>query len=381
MKKIIRVSTVSGSLNGLLKGQLRMLGERYEVVGVASPGEALEMVREREGIRVIAVPMERRIAIWKDLVSLFRLCYVFRKEHPDMVHSITPKAGLLSMLAAKIVGVPVRMHTFTGLVFPTATGIKQKVLIWMDRLTCACATCVNPEGEGVKRDLIAYKITRKPLHVIANGNVNGIDVDYFKRTKELEHVAQELICRDVFTFVFIGRVVRDKGINELVMAFEKLYRENSATRLLIVGPLEENLDPVLPEVKELILTCQGINFVGYQKDIRPFLMASNVLALPSYREGFPNVVMQAGAMGLPCIVTDINGSNEIIIPNENGVIVPPKDEKALYEAMKYAVGHPDEMRRMGGKARPLIVDRYEQHVVWEALLGEYQKLLGGGVDE
>ena len=292
-----------------------------------------------------------------------------------MVHSITPKAGLLSMLAAKLAGVPVRMHTFTGLVFPTATGVKQKVLIWTDRLTCACATCVNPEGEGVKRDLMAYKITKKPLHVIANGNVNGIDVEYFKPTEELRQEAQRVMKRDVFTFVFIGRVVRDKGINELVKAFERLYGENPAIRLVVVGSFEEKLDPVLPEVRDIMRGCLGIEMVGYQKDVRPFLLASNVLVLPSYREGFPNVVMQAGAMELPCIVTNINGCNEIIIPNENGIIIPPRDEKALYEAMKYAVEHPEEVMKMGEKARPLVVERYEQHIVWDALLKEYNELL------
>ena len=375
MKKIIRVSTVPGSLKGLLKGQLRMLAEKYEVVGLSSPGEALEVVREREGVRVIAVPMERRISVWKDLVSLWRLWRVFMKEKPDMVHSITPKAGLLSMLAAKLAGVPVRMHTFTGLVFPTATGIRQKVLIWTDRLTCACATRVNPEGEGVRRDLITYKITKKPLHIIANGNVNGIDIEYFKPAGELRQEAQRIMREDIFTFVFVGRVVRDKGINELVKAFEKLYEENPATHLIIVGAFEEKLDPVLPEVKEVMQNCSGIELVGYQKDVRPFLLASNVLVLPSYREGFPNVVMQAGAMELPCIVTDINGCNEIIIPNENGIIVPPRNENALYEAMKYAVEHPNEMKKMGEKARPLIVERYEQRIVWDALLKEYKELL------
>ena len=376
-KKIVRVSTAPISLETLLKGQLRMLASEYEVVGVASPGDELELLSKREGIRVIAVPMERRIAIWKDVVSLWRLWRVFRKERPDMVHSITPKAGLLSMLAAKLAGVPVRIHTFTGLVFPTATGLMQKLLIWMDRLTCACATYINPEGEGVKRDLIMYKITKKPLHVIANGNVNGIDVDYFKPTKDLEYAVQKFTDKNIFTFVFVGRVVRNKGINELVLAFEKLYKENLTIRLIIVGPLEENLDPVLPEVKECMRTCSGIVLTGFQKDIRPFLMVANVLVLPSYREGFPNVVMQGGAMGLPCIVTDISGSNEIIIPNKNGIIIPSRDEEALYEAMRYAVEHPDEMRKMGKEARPLIVDRYEQHIVWEALLKEYQKLLRG----
>ena len=145
-----------------------MLSEYYEVVAVSSPGEKMKVLEEREGVRTVSIPMERRISLVKDFISLLRLIVLFAKERPDMVHSITPKAGLLSMLAAWITRVPVRMHTFTGLVFPTATGKMQKLLIAMDRLTCFCATHINPEGEGVKRDLVNYNITSRPLHIIAS---------------------------------------------------------------------------------------------------------------------------------------------------------------------------------------------------------------------
>lgn len=376
MAKIIRIATAPGSLSGLLKGQLNMLSKYYEVVGISSPGERLEMVRKMEGIRVIAVPMERHIALWKDIRALVKLCMIFRKEKPHMVHSITPKAGLLSMLAGMITCVPVRMHTFTGLVFPTSRGLMKKVLILTDKLTCACATHINPEGEGVKRDLISYRITRKPLCVIANGNVNGVDVEYFKLTEEIKKKAKDYIS-NCYTYIFVGRVVRDKGINELVRAFCKLRTENEHVRLLILGVFEEHIDPVSEDVKLMIQNNSNIKYCGYQQDIRPFLAASNVLVLPSYREGFPNVVLQAGAMSLPCIVTDINGSNEIIIHKKNGIIVPSHDESALCSAMKYAVEHQLEMKAMGENARPLIVGRYEQHMVWDALLEEYRKLLCG----
>lgn len=177
--KIFRVCTISGSW-GLLAGQLKFLSNYYEITAVSSPGEQLNETGLSEGVRTIAIPMRRRISLLEDFVSLIRLVLFFYKEKPDMVHSITPKAGLLSMLAGWITRVPVRMHTFTGLIFPTATGVRQKILIATDRLTCFCATHVNPEGEGVKRDLINYKITHKPLRIIANGNVNGIDLSYFQ---------------------------------------------------------------------------------------------------------------------------------------------------------------------------------------------------------
>lgn len=179
--KIIRTSTVPMSLNTFCKGFLKELQEQegYEVVAVSSPDAELEEIASREGVKTYGVRMERHISPLKDLKSLWRLIKVFRKEKPDMVHSITPKAGLLSMMAAWICRVPVRLHTFTGLVFPTTTGLKQKILIFTDRLTCACATHISPEGEGVKNDLINYKITKKPLKVLGYGNVRGIDLSHY----------------------------------------------------------------------------------------------------------------------------------------------------------------------------------------------------------
>ena len=375
MKKIIRISTVPGSLVGLLKGQLRMLSAYYEVVAVSSPGASLRVVAEREGVRTIAVPMERRISLWKDLVSLVRLVLLFRKEQPDMVHSITPKAGLLAMLAGWIVRVPVRMHTFTGLVFPTATGMMQKLLIGMDRITCFCATHIIPEGEGVKRDLMNYRITSKPLHILANGNINGVDLTYFDRTEEVLKQAEKYEDKGSFTFCFIGRLVRDKGINELVSVFVRLQKKHPMTRLLLVGAFEKELDPVLPETEVLIKHHPAIRYVGFQPDVRPFVAASDALVFPSYREGFPNVVLQAGAMGLPSIVTDINGCNEIIIPEVNGVIVPSRDEEALYGAMERFLTDHETVCRMAANARRLIVSRYAQEDVWKALLEQYTSCL------
>ena len=375
MLKLIRTSTIPASLENLLKGQLKMLSKYYNVLAVSSPGDDMETIEEREGVRTIAIPMERRISLIKDFISLIRLIVLFAKERPDMVHSITPKAGLLSMLAAWITRVPVRMHTFTGLVFPTATGKMQKLLIAMDRLTCFCATHINPEGEGVKRDLVNYNITSKPLHIIANGNVNGIDLEYFDKTPEVVEKACSYKKEGTFTFCFVGRMVRDKGINELEHSFLRLYQKDERVRLLLVGPFEKELDPVLPEVEEHILHHPGICYMGYQNDVRPFLVASDALVFPSYREGFPNVVIQAGAMGLPAIVTDINGCNEIVLPDLNGVIIPSKDEQALYESMKYFASHPVEVERMAANARPLIASRYEQRIVWNALLDEYKSII------
>lgn len=376
--KIIRTSTVPGSLNTFCKGLLRELQEQdgYEVVAVSSPAPVLDEIAEREGVRTVAVPMERHIAPLKDLKSLFGLIRVFRREKPTMVHSMTPKAGLLSMIAAWFCRVPVRVHTFTGLVFPTATGITQKILILTDRITCACATHIVPEGEGVKNDLINYRITKKPLKVLGHGNVRGIDLDHYNPAlPEVQSEAEKLRSHGSFTFIFVGRLVRDKGINELVRAFSQLNTQYPHTRLLLVGPYEEDLDPLEPETVAAIDNNKAIVAVGSQKDVRPWLAASDAFVFPSYREGFPNVVIEAGAMGLPSIVTDINGSREIIIDGDNGIIIPPRQTETLRQAMEIFLTDKDMAQKLSRNARPLIASRYEQAYVRRCLKEYYREIL------
>lgn len=376
--KIIRTSTVPESLNCFCRGLLRELQEKdgYELVAVSSPGAQLEEISQREGIRVVAVPMERHISPFKDLKSLWSLIRVFRREKPTMIHSVTPKAGLLSMMAGWICRVPIRLHTFTGLVFPTATGLTQKILILTDRLTCACATHIVPEGEGVKNDLINYKITKKPLKVLGYGNVRGIDLNHYNpELPEVQIEAEKIRKTGVFTFVFVGRLVRDKGINELVEAFAQLNKQYPNTRLLLVGPYEENLDPLEPEILTEIESNKAIEIVGRQKDVRPWLVASDAFVFPSYREGFPNVVIEAGAMGLPSIVTDTNGSREIIIEGKNGTITPPRDADVLCRAMETFLKSPDIRSKMASNARPLVATRYEQSYVRHCLKEYYKETL------
>ena len=375
-QKIIRTSTVATSLNTFCRGTLRDLSRLYDVVAVSTPDHELQELAEREGIRVIGVPMSRPIAPLRDLVSLWRLIRVFRRERPTMVHSITPKAGLLSMIAAWICRVPVRLHTFTGLVFPTATGLKKRILILTDRITCACATHIVPEGEGVKADLINYNITRKPLQVLGYGNIRGIDLNHYRRSPEVMEKALTLRKPNRFTFVFIGRVVRDKGIDELVEAFTLLHSEHPQTRLILVGRAEDNLDPVPPHTRRTIASHPTIEAVGNQSDVRPWLAASDALVFPSYREGFPNVVIEAGALDLPSIVTDINGSREIIVHGQNGIIVPPRNAQALLQAMTQFVQNAQTTQAMALKARQMNTSRFEKSFVQKCLFDYYNQILG-----
>lgn len=374
MRKLFRLNTIDVSL-GMLRGQLRFLNQEFDVVAVADDSGALTEIAEREGVRTIGVPMRREINLAADCRSLVALYKLFRRERPYIVHANTPKASLLSMVAAWATRVPHRIYTVTGLRFETTHGVLRFILKTMERITCLCATKVIPEGDGVKATLLREHITRKPMEKIHNGNINGIDLEHYDRTEQVMARAAEIRngSKD-FTFIFIGRMVRDKGINELVAAFNRLNREMAATRLLLVGKFEDDLDPVLPETKQMIENNSKIEFVGYQNDVRPYLAAADVAVLPSYREGFPNVVIQAGAMGLAQIVTDINGCNEIVIDGRNGLIIPKQDEQALYEAMRKLATDHNMTARMAASARELIASRYRQQDVWEATLRMYKNL-------
>ncbi|WP_018357331.1 glycosyltransferase family 4 protein [Porphyromonas levii] len=377
--KLLRVVTSAGTF-GLIKGQLRYLREHgYEVIGISgAPIERSKKASETEGIRTIVVPdLVRPISISNDLKALLEFIRVIRKERPDIVHANTPKGSLLGMMAAWWCRVPHRIYTVTGLRFETATGTFRWLLKTMERITCACATKVIPEGEGVKKTLIREQITNKSLQKIHNGNINGIDLEYFNRTPEIQGTAQELRAQigGDFIFVFIGRIVRDKGMIELVDAFERLNQEHPSCRLLLVGSTEPELDPLPDATSAKLDSNPNIYQAGWQTDVRPWLVASDAFAFGSYREGFPNVVLQAGAMGLPSVVTDINGCNEIIIEGKNGYIVPKQDSEALYQGMKKLYEDRDKTKEMSEVAREMIATRYKQEDVWQATLEMYQSLL------
>ena len=373
--KIIRTCTVPMSVI-FVTGMLSDLQKRYEVVLLSSPGHELDEAEENFGVRGVRVPMERHISFGRDFFSLCRLVYVFLREKPAMVHSMTPKAGLLCMIAAWLTRVPVRVHTFTGLVFPTATGFKRKILMLTDKLTCACATHVIPEGEGVKNDLLGNGITKKPMKVLGYGNVRGIDMVRYDRRHEVMALAQEIRKDDVFTFVFVGRIVRDKGINELCQAMA-LLSGIAPVRLLLVGPYEDDLDPISQPSKDIIENNSSVEYLGskYGDELLACYAAADCFVFPSYREGFPNTVLEAGAMGLPSIVTDINGSREIIVQGENGVVIPPKDADALYQAMLDMIRYKAARERMASNARKMIASRFEQSFVRKCLLDYYDEVL------
>ena len=386
MKKLIRITTVPLSLKVLLKGQLRFMASNgFDVKGVSSEGEELKEVHENEGIAVEAITMSRKITPFQDLKSLWEMWNFLRKEKPQIVHTHTPKAGIIGMLAARLAGVPHRLHTVAGLPLMEATGTKRKILNFVEKLTYSSATMVYPNSKGLYDFILQNNFTQSnKLKIIANGSSNGIDTVFFSpdQVTEIERVTlrEKLnIQPDNFVFVFVGRIVSDKGINELIKAFSELQaagnNEPVGIKLLLVGGLENDLDPLNPETLAEINQNKDIISVGFQQDVRSFFAIADALVFPSYREGFPNVVMQAGAMGLPSIVSDINGCNEIIIEGENGLIIPSKNVEKLKEKMLTLAKDKNLYTKLKGNSRRMIENRYEQSVVWNALLEEYEGLL------
>lgn len=412
--KLLRVTTVPESLATLLKGQHNfMRNHGFEVVGVSSPGQFLDEVAEREKIRTVPLLMTRAITPLQDLKSLWQFYKLCKKEKPCIVHTHTPKAGIIGMLGAKLAGVPIRLHTVAGLPLMEAKGLKKKLLCFIEKMTYALATVVYPNSQGLQDYIIKNKFTKKEkLKIVHNSSSNGIDTYHFSpqsvTPRKKENLRKELgLNENDFVFLFIGRLVGDKGLNELIEAFSKLksvikkraahldsasisqnYSFSTGSealelvdlherkiKLLLVGNYEPDLDPLKPETLQKISLHPDIEYVGYQKDVRPYLAISNCFVFPSYREGFPNVVMQAASMHLNCIVSDINGCNEIIADGKNGWLVPSKDADSLLEKMIWCYENPDDCHKMGEDNHEMIHQKFEQRFYWQALHEEYLRVL------
>jgi glycosyltransferase involved in cell wall biosynthesis len=377
---LIRITTVPISLEKLLEGQLAYMSNYFEVIAISAEKERLENYGEKEKVRVFPLELTRKITPIKDIAAVFKLYRFLKKEKPSIVHTHTPKAGIVGMTASWFAGVPNRLHTVAGLPLMEATGLKRQVLNFVEKLTYRFATKVYPNSIGLYDFIITKRFTKpSKLSIIGNGSSNGIDTDFFNpiRFSEIDNISLRdkwKIPKDNFLFIFVGRLVKDKGINELIAAFSMLSELKNNISLLLVGPFENDLDPLLPETLVNIEKSLDIYSVGYQNDVRPYFATADALVFPSYREGFPNVVMQAGAMGLPSIVTDINGCNEIIQNKMNGLIIPPKNIDELFKAMKLIVEDPVLYSNIKKVARKNIEKKYNRKQIWESLHEEYKRL-------
>jgi glycosyltransferase involved in cell wall biosynthesis len=303
MPKLIRITTVPMALHVLLKGQMKFMKEKgFEVVMVSADGREREAVLADEGCPHIIIPMTRQITPFKDLQALYRLTKLFRKHKPDIIHSHTPKAGLLAMMAGKLAGVKIRIHTVAGLRFMTAHGLTRKLLVQMEKMTGRFATHVWPNSFSLAAYIRENKlIPGKKLDVIGKGSSNGINLKRYSKealqSEKLSAIKKKISYDDNLVYLLcVGRIVKDKGIDELVKAFEKAYASNQKLRLLLVGDFEDELDPVSDQARELLKTHPGIIMPGWSEDVEYYMEFSFALLHPSYREGFQNVVLLGGAL-------------------------------------------------------------------------------------
>lgn len=379
-KKLIRITTVPLSLDKILDGQLSFMNNYYEVIAVSSERDYLIRCAKNEGVRYKHIEMTRKITPLKDFISLVNLIFFLLKEKPLIVHSHTPKAGIIAMIASRIANVPIRLHTVGGLPLMEETGGKKKLLESIEKLTYSLSTFVFTNSRGLYNYIIENKYTTKSkIKVLGNGSSNGVDSSYFSTSQVSQNDQKKLkdslgILENQFTFIFVGRVVSDKGINELVEAFDNLSTTLCDIKLLIVGEQESDLDPLKESTISILKKNNQIIEVGFQRDIRPYLAISNVLVFPSYREGFPNVIMQAGAMGLPVIATDINGCNEIILHGENGILIPKKNTAKIEIALLMLRNNVKLYEKLQSNARNMIITRFERKKVCETILDEYKSL-------
>jgi glycosyltransferase involved in cell wall biosynthesis len=376
---VLHLTTVPETL-GFLVGQLRYLSSHgFEVHVASSPGEGLGVFARAEGVRAYAVPMARSITPLRDLGALWRLVKQLRVIRPAIVHAHTPKAGLLGTLAAWLARVPVRIYHVHGLRYVTTTGLRRALLQATERIAARLATHVLCVSRSVREVAIADGICRpEDIDVLCGGSINGVDTTRLAPASASQRAAARVsagIPPDAAVLGYVGRVVRDKGWVELATAWRVLRDRFPAAHLLVVGPFEST-DPVPDDVVELLGTDPRIHHVGFQLDPAPFYAAMDVLVLPTYREGFPVVPLEAAAMGLPVVATRVPGCVDAVVDGVTGTLVAPRDSGRLFEAVARYLEDPQLRADHGAHARERAVRDFSQLALWDETLALYRRLLG-----
>ena len=379
MEKLIRITTVPISIEKLLENQPKYFSKFFDITIISSDKSELEKLGIKQGVKTFCLPLTRKITPFKDIIAIFKLYNFLKREKPKIVHSHTPKAGFVGMTASFFAGVPIRMHTVAGLPLMERKFITKKVLIFIEKLTYLFATNVYSNSKKLMEFILSKKFcSKRKIKTLANGSSNGIDTKYFSDNISLISKNKLLdtlkILKNDFVFCYVGRVVKDKGINELVSAFNELNLKNKNCKLIIVGKIENETNPVSKSTMGIIKKNKNILLTGFKNDVRPYLSIGNCFVFPSYREGFPNALMQAGAMDLPCIATNINGCNEIIQDNINGFLIPPKNIDALVKAMQKIMDK-KLIIKLSKNSRLMVKEKYDQKYFWKKLLIEYNNLV------
>ncbi|WP_138477143.1 glycosyltransferase family 4 protein [Dyadobacter bucti] len=380
--KLLRITTETYSMHILLKGQLNFMSQKgLEVYMASTPDAHVPALEEQQNAKFFPLPLSRELTPVKDLIALYHTIRLIQKLKPQIVHTHSPKAGVVGMLAAFLCSVPVKIHTVAGLPLMEVTGAKRKLLNFVESFTYWCADWVLPNSQELKKFILDHDFTRpSKVKVMGNGSSNGMDLAYFSITQDLlaegEAFRQEHGITEEHTILtFMGRLAFYKGINELVEAFQILQKKYSNLKLLLIGAPEE-LNPLKESTKNEVINNKDIISVGHQIDVRKFLAVSDIFVFPSYREGFPQALMQASAMGLPSVATNINGCNEILENGKTGILIEPKSVEAIVDAASQLLD--DEQGRiiMAKAAQNFITTNFEQKKLWQMIYDFYVDCVG-----
>ena len=378
--KLLQITTVPETLS-FLKGQTGYMKARgFEVHALSSPGEFLTEFAESEQVSVYAVKMHRRITPLQDIYAIFQVWLHLRQIRPQIVHAHTPKGGLVGTISAWLARVPVRIYHIRGLPFMTATGYKRLLLRWSEKVSCLLANQVLCVSHSIREVAVAEICPADKVKVLLGGSGNGVDASgKFNPAQVGEHTRQETrkkygIPGEALVVGFVGRIVRDKGIAELVAAWKTLRAEFPNLHLLMVGSFEPQ-DAVSPDIENLLTSDERIHLTGIVYNTAPVYAAMDILTLPTYREGLPNVPLEAAAMELPVVATLIPGCIDAVQDGVTGTLVPPRNAEALADAIRMYL-HDSELRRQHGQVgRDRVLREFRQEAIWEAVYQEYLQLL------
>ncbi len=380
--KLIRITTVPISLEILLTGQLDyMQNNGFEVIAASSSGPEIKKLTEQQGVTHKTIEMTRTISPIKDVVSLIKLYQFIKKEKPQIVHTHTPKAGLLGMIAAKLARVPIRIHTVAGLPLMTSTGIRKKILYFTEKVTYKCSSETLANSFSIATFMLKEQmIELDKLKVLGNGSTNGFDNNRFNpdnlNFEKLNNVKEEISYNEgLFYYLYVGRLVVDKGINELYEAFHKLYAKNKNIRLIILGNFEKERDSLNEQRVIEIINHPGIMFLGWRNDVEYFLSIANVLVHPSHREGFPNILLQAAAMNTPIVCSKIPGNIDIV-NNDNASLFQVKNSDDLLNKLNDVFVNYSIKLKQAQSLRTSIIDKYSRDSVQLLILDYYREQLG-----
>jgi len=377
--KICVITTVSITLRAFLLEQLVFLSQNGFDVTVVCDNDR-DFARDCPAeLKYIPVHMIRGIGWLSTFTGLWKLYRLFRIKKFSMIQYSTPKAALLSSLAGFMAGIPVRLYCQWGIRYVGLSGLSRRIFKLIEKLTCLLSTDIAPDSRGNLDFCVGEGLyPAEKAYVVHKGSANGVDLEKFDLAKKAvwyDNSRSELkIGKDCFVYGFVGRITRDKGINELVTAFIRMAESDAQIVLLLVGPKEER-HGLEAGIMEAIDNHPRIYSVGAKSNPQEYIAAMDVMVLPSYREGFGIVAIESQAMGVPVIATDIPGPREAIINGETGILVPCKDAHALEEAMRVLRASKEMLDSMGRNGLEFVSEDFEQKRFWEKVLEHRRGLL------